>query len=77
KGDDDPGKDPPKPKPPPAQPDVPEDPPEDPTARIAAQALPEGRVLGILETLRLRERQKIELRKARRTVRPALGGRDW
>ncbi len=60
----------------PKKPDLPDKVPE-PTARVDDRALPDGRVLGILETLRLREKQKIELRKARRTVRPPLGGRDW
>lgn len=62
---------------PPKQPDLPEDPPTDPTAKIDGRALPAERVIQVLETLRLRERQKIDLRKARRTVRPPLGGRDW
>ena len=52
-------------------------PPKDPAVRVDRDELAEGEVLGILETLRIRERQKIELRKARRTVRPPLGGRDW
>lgn len=80
KGDQKPKDEPTKDKPeedPPEQPEVPEDPPANPTARIDAGELPQERVLGVLETLRLRERQKIDLRKQRRTVRPALGGRDW
>jgi len=71
------GKQKPPPKPPPPEVDEPEDPRPDSLTKVASTELPSGGVLRILDTLRLRERQKIDLRKARRTRRPAAGGRDW
>lgn len=48
-----------------------------PPRRVATKALPEGRVLGILDLLEKREQARRALRKKRRAEQSALVERDW